>query len=93
MKSRLGSMRELLRVQLADSLGQCRPAIVNLGGGETGLLAAHSKNPNLDPWNEAYTFPVDTIKLTMVDLQGKVRWTRNLGKGTSPGIWFCMTHK
>jgi len=89
MESALGRFIELRHIQLDESLGQCRPAIVDLGGGETGLLAVYSRNGNLDPWQEAYTFPKDTLKISMTDSGGGILWTRNLGAGTSPGIWFC----
>jgi hypothetical protein len=74
--------------QLAAELGQLRAAPVQLGTGR-GLVLAYAADFDVDPYHEMFFYPKDTLKLAVVDLQGKKLWEKDLGRGMPPGIWFC----
>lgn len=53
------------------------------------MLFVHSTTGNLDPWTEQMRFPTDTLKLSLFTESGRHLWTRDLGKGVIPGVWFA----
>lgn len=74
---------------LGQALGQIRSIPVAMGKGqERAVLFIHSTTDNLDPWTESMHFPTDTLKFSLFTESGKHLWTRDLGKGIIPGIWF-----
>lgn len=90
MRSRRVELRPLATVDLAQPLGQCRAAPLNLGADRPpAILAAHSAVFDVDPYIEMFFFPTDTLKLTAFDVHGAVLWQRDLGPGVVPGMWFC----
>jgi hypothetical protein len=82
------NLQPLFNVQVAEAIGQLRAAPVDFAS-ETCLLLAHSAVFDVDPYTEMFFFPRDTLHLTLIDLRGEVRWTRDLGPGVVPGMWFC----
>lgn len=80
----------LLEVDLGEPVRQLRVVPVQLSPDEpNALLLIHSGHPNVDPYANLFTIPDDTLKFTLVTQDGTVRWTRDLGPGIVPGIWFC----
>ena len=67
---------------------QMRSSLVKLGNGRYGFLFVYS-NDTVDPGEEYYHHPTDTLKISMYSSDGKCMWTKDLGKGVIPGIWFC----
>ena len=61
---------------------------VNMGDGKIAYLCVHSKD-NVDPGEEFFHFPEDTLKFTLFNEDGNVLWEKDLGKGVIPGTWFC----
>ena len=83
-------IRALQEYALGERFGQIRSVSVALGrGDEPGVLFIHSTTENLDPWTEMMAFPTDTLKLSLFTESGRHLWTRDLGKGVIPGIWFA----
>ncbi|SFL33865.1 hypothetical protein SAMN04487950_3436 [Halogranum rubrum] len=84
------SLDSLYEVRVADELRQLRAAPVRLGDGrEDALLCVHSAHPGVDPGQNHFTLPTDTLKLTLVTADEDVRWTHDVGEGIVPGVWFC----
>lgn len=81
----------LLEAELANELNQLRVAPVRLRS-EDALLCVHSGHPNIDPAPGHFTFPTDTLTLTLVDGNGDVRWQHDAGEGVVPGKWFCPVY-
>jgi len=80
----------LLECDLDQPTEQVRAAPVRTGPNEPeSLLLVHSGHPNIDPYANYLTFPEDTLKLTLASPEGEVQWTKDLGPGIVPGIWFC----
>jgi len=73
---------------LGIKLGQVRSVPVNLGNKGEGILFIYSSQPNLDPWEEAFYWPVDTLKMAVYTRKGERLWVKDLGVGVIPGIWF-----
>ncbi|MGI6690979.1 MAG: hypothetical protein ACOX63_09140 [Christensenellales bacterium] len=73
---------------LGQKLGQVRSVPVSLGKKGEGVLFAYSAHPNLDPWEEAFNFPTDTLKFAMFTRDGECLWVRDLGVAVIPGIWY-----
>ena len=84
---RLEMIRE---IDVGSPIGQCRAAPVRLGsGGIDAILVAYCADFDVDPYVEMFFFPTDTLKLVLLDLEGRELWRRDLGKAVVPGIWFC----
>ncbi len=61
---------------------------VNMGGGKKAYFCAYSGD-DVDPGEEYFYFPEDTMKFALFDADGKRLWTKDLGKAVIPGTWFC----
>jgi len=82
-------LKKVREYKLGQPFKQCRTVPVAMGPGKEKARAfLHANTPNLDPWTEAMNFPEDTLKLTLISESGKFLWTKDLGKGNIPGIWF-----
>ncbi len=68
---------------------QVRSIPVNMGGGKEAVLFVYSRDPGVDPGEEYYHHPIDTLKLALYDWNGECLWKKDLGSGVIPGIWFC----
>jgi hypothetical protein len=76
--------------QLPSSARNCRAALVSTRPGPTdAILVVHSDSVGCNPWIEMFSFPTDTLKLTLLGLDGSIRWTRDLGPGVMPDTSFC----
>lgn len=73
---------------LGIKLGQVRSVPVALGDKGEGVLFAYCGHENLDPWEEAFNWPTDTLKFALFTRDGKKLWEKDLGMGVIPGIWF-----
>lgn len=83
------SIRCLKRFDLDATLGQVRSIPVSLHPGkEDAILFVYSAEENLDPWEEAFHFPKDTLKMALYTQSGDCLWKRDMGTGSIPGIWF-----
>lgn len=78
-------------VDLNSPLGQCRSTLVDLGD-EQAILATYCADFEIDPYVEMFYFPNDTLKMALFTLNGEILWTRDLGKGIVPGVWFCPVY-
>ena len=78
----------LKEFNLREPFEQMRSVPVSLGGSGEAVLFIHANTPNLDPWSEVMNFPKDTLKLTLMSMDGKLLWKKDLGPGVIPGIWF-----
>jgi len=79
-----------LECELDQPTRQLRVVPVRLAPDEPdALLLVHSGHPNIDPYANYFTFPEDTLQFTLLAPDGTVLWTRDLGPGIVPGIWFC----
>lgn len=81
---------DLIKVfDMGTKLGQVRSVPVHMGREEKPcILFVYSKQPNLDPWEELFNFPCDTLKMALYGLDGQQLWMRDLGPGVVPGVWF-----
>lgn len=68
---------------------QVRSVPVTMGPDREGVLFAYSMDEGVDPGEEYYHHPKDTLKLAFFDENGTKLWTKDLGQGVIPGIWFC----
>jgi len=83
-------LETLCEIDLGSPIGQCRAVPVRLGSGKIdAILVAYAADFDVDPYVEMFFFPTDTIKLVLLDLEGRELWRRDLGRGVVPGIWFC----
>jgi len=80
---------QVLETDLEMPLGQMRAVPVSLGDNGSAILLVHSESAENDPWEEMFFYPDGTLQFTLIDLTGDILWTRDLGPGVVPGIWFC----
>ncbi len=58
-------------------------------GAPSAFFTAICADFDVDPFPEMFFFPQDTYKLSVHTVEGKTLWTRDLGRGVVPGMWFC----
>ena len=80
----------VLEIDLGQRLGQMRAAPLQLGpGAERAFLLAYAEDFDIDPYEEMFFIPKSTLQFSAVSAAGKRLWTRDLGPGVFPGIWFA----
>lgn len=80
----------LKEFNLNMELGQVRSVPVSLGKDRPeAVLFVYSTQDNLDPWPELFNYPKDTLKMTLFTIDGIPIWTRDLGNGVIPGVWYA----
>lgn len=80
----------LTEIDLGQPLGQFRATPVSLGSNQPPAVAAlYGSDAEIDPYIGMFFFPKSTLKLTVFDVSGQIKWKRDLGPGVVPGIWFC----
>lgn len=79
----------LMKFDLGQRAKHIRSIPVRLGSGKDAILFVYSADEGVDPGEEYYHHPTDTLKLALFDGDGTRRWVRDLGSGVIPGIWFC----
>ncbi len=85
-----GDLRAAVEVSAGQPIGQLRAVPLQLGPGRPkALLAVFAGDAEVDPYEEMFFFPKDTLKLMAFTAEGKVLWKREMGRGLVPGIWFC----
>jgi hypothetical protein len=78
---------------LGQPIGQLRAWPIRLGRNEGAeFLVAYSADFDVDPWEEMFYWPTDTLKLAVLARDGQIRWRRDLGRGMPPGMHFCPVH-
>ncbi len=63
-------------------------ANVDLGGGRRGFVFSSSASWQ-DPGEELFHLPKDGLEILCFDDSGALLWSKKLGVGVLPGIWFC----
>jgi hypothetical protein len=81
------NLKEVLQFNVGTELGQCRAVPVNLGD-EDGILLAYCQDAEVDPYVEMFFCPKHRMKVSVYTCSGKQVWTKELGPGVIPGIWF-----
>lgn len=78
----------------AETSPATSPAVGGLSAARRGVLAVFGRDAEVDPYVEMFFFPTGPLKLAMLDpaASGRVLWTRDLGRGVVPGIWFCPVY-
>lgn len=80
----------VLQLDLNQELGQLRAVPVSLGKNRTaGILVIYGEDAEIDPYIGMFFFPKSTLRMKLFTADGKVLWSRDLGTGVVPGIWFC----
>lgn len=74
---------------LRQPIGQLRAAPVRLVGEPAAFVVAYAADFDVDPWQQMFFYPTDTLKLALVGQDGTVRWRKDLGRGLPPGMWFA----
>ena len=72
----------------APEIKHVRSAPVKMGEGKEGVLFVYSYDC-IDPGEEYYRHPKDTLKIALFSSEGDRLWVKDLGEGVIPGIWFC----
>lgn len=82
--------RCLMKLQMPTPVGQLRIAQMNQGKGKRqGFAVIYGEDGNINPWHESFFYPLNTLKISVIDPDGKIIWTKDLGKGVVPGSAFC----
>lgn len=83
-------IRCLQQFHLNTPFRQWRSVPVAMGPDKPeAILFIHSQNQvSCDPWTESMNFPTDTLHLTLMDMDDNVLWSKDLGHGIIPGVWF-----
>jgi len=81
------SLQAILQFNVGMELGQCRAVPVDLGD-EDGIFLAYCQDAEVDPYVEMFFFPKHRMKISVYTHSGKEVWTKELGPGVIPGIWF-----
>ncbi len=80
-------MKKKFELNLGKKIGQCRALIVKFGGREH-IMFATCADFDVDPYEEMFFFPTDTLTLYMVTLDGELVWKKPLSKDIVPGHWY-----
>ncbi len=82
-------LQVITEVDLGHKLGQFRAVPISLGENRPKAIAAmYSEDAEIDPFIGMFFFPKHTLKVKVFDVNGKTIWTRDLGEGVVPGVWF-----
>lgn len=82
-------LQPALELDLGHAIGQFRAVPVSLGEDQPKAIAAmYSEDAEIDPYIGMFFFPRHTLKVAVFDDSGKMHWTKDLGSGVVPGIWF-----
>ena len=84
------NIKVLKEFNLNTKLAQLRSVPVSMGKGmPSAVLFVYSTQGNIDPWHEEFNYPKDTLKMSLYTEDGIPIWTRDLGTGVIPGVWYC----
>lgn len=81
------NIKAILQFNIGIKLGQCRAVPVDLGD-KDGIFLAYCEDAEVDPYVEMFFFPKHRLKISVYLLSGEKIWTKELGAGVIPGIWF-----
>jgi hypothetical protein len=80
----------LMTAKLPVPVGQLRISVMNQGKDKKqGFAVIYGEDKNIDPWQEAFFYPSSSLKISAIDADGKILWTKDLGRGVVPGANFC----
>ena len=84
----------LLEIDVGSPIGQLRAAPLSLGAGQPrGIMALYGADKrNVDPWNEAFYYPTDTLKVMAFSEEGRILWRRELSRGVVPSSNYCPAY-
>lgn len=82
------NLRSVFELDFGQQLGQLRAAPLTLADGQQAIVAVYAADFDVDPYIEMFFFPTDTPKLAVFTATGELLWTRDLGRGVVPGMWF-----
>jgi WD40 repeat protein len=83
------NIQPVMELKLAEKLGQLRAVPVKIGNEHPHAIAVmYSEEAEVDPWEGMFFFPKHTLKLSVLTVDGELLWTKDLGSGVVPGIWF-----
>lgn len=83
-------MQAVVTVDLEQPLGQLRAVPISRGKeASPAILVVYGQDAEIDPYVGMFFFPKSTLHMTLFDDRGDILWTRDLGPGVVPGIWFC----
>lgn len=83
-------LQAVVTVDLDQSLGQLRAVPIARGNhAAPAILTIYGQDAEIDPYIGMFFFPESTLRMTLFDDKGHTQWTRDLGPGVVPGIWFC----
>ena len=78
---------------LGGRVGQLRAAPVRLGPGRPdGLFVVYGPDFDVDPFHEMFFYPKGTLTVAVLSAGGEVLWSKDLGRGVVPGVWFCPVY-
>ena len=91
MSARPLSLKVVRTFSLGMPVAACKvvPVMLGAGGRIEGIAVWHTTNVGSNPWGEMFSFPTDTLKLSVFDLKGQRLWQRDLGEGVVPYTNFC----
>lgn len=86
-------LKPVVTVDLHQRLGQLRAVPVSRGDGASpAVLVIYGRDAEIDPYIGMFFFPQSTLRMKLFDDRGVTGWTRDLGPGVVPGIWFCPVY-
>jgi len=76
-------------IDLGQKIEQFRAVPLSAGDAiPNAVVAMYSEDAEIDPNLGMFFFPEHTLKLSVFDVDGKILWKKDLGKGVIPGVWF-----
>lgn len=83
-------LRVAAELDLGQPIEQFRAVPVRLGPDRPlAVCALYGSDAEIDPYRKMFFFPRSTLKMVLFDEDGKRLWTRDLGPGVVPGVWFA----
>lgn len=90
MKTQAIDLQVAAEIDLGQTVEQFRAVPVSLGAeAPRAVCALYSADAEIDPFRKMFFFPKNTLKMVLFDETGRVHWTRDLGPGVVPGVWFA----
>ncbi|MDR1734259.1 MAG: hypothetical protein LBR73_05210 [Oscillospiraceae bacterium] len=81
------NIRTIAEYDLGRPLGQVRSIPIQLGT-EESVLFVFSAEKNVDPGEEYFHYPQDSLKIALFTRRGERLWEKDLGPDNIPGVWF-----
>ena len=76
-------------INLGHEIGQFRAVPLTIGKDiPNAFVAMYSEDAEIDPNLGMFFFPEHIFKIVVFDVDGRILWKKDLGKGVIPGVWF-----